>query len=329
MDEQYAYRLMNYMKGKQGVPYEVMAFTDKNTLIEYLKSNEVEVLIADSEDIIREVQKENVHYILKLSEEIVTGSFSESTEYHPIFKYQSSENIIREMLSYCAGEIYLAVNNLAKRTKGKVVGVYSPVGRCYKTTFSLAIANVLGKTGTVLYINLEEYTGLSDTLFQGNQSGLSEVMYMYRRNSAGLRIKLRDYICPMGNFDCILPVECPDDVTDILVEEWITFFQYLLDVSEYEYLVVDVGTIVKKPWSFFEIMSVIFMPEAEDFISGRKVEEFYEHMKTMGRGILLENVERILIPYDKELSGGRLSIDKMEWSTLGAFARKVLNERGF
>lgn len=329
MDEQYAYRLMNYMKGKPGVPYEIMVFTDKNSLNDFLKSNEVEVFITNDEEMIREVPKGKVHYILKLSEEESTGSAGESTEYHPIFKYQSTEIIIREMLSYCAGEIYLAVNNLAKRTKGKVVGVYSPVGRCYKTAFSLAIANTLGKNGNVLYINLEEYTGLSDSLFRGNRTGLSEVMYMYRRNSAGLRQKLRDYICPLGKFDCIFPVECPDDVADILVEEWITFFQYLLDVSEYEFLVVDVGSIVKKPWCLFEIMNIIFMPEAEDSISRRKVEEFYQHMNMMGRGILLENIVKVLIPYDTEFSGGRVSIDTMEWSTLGAFARKVLNERCF
>lgn len=329
MDEQYAYRLMNYMKGKPGVPYEIMVFTDKNSLNDFLKSNEVEVFITNDEEMIREVPKGKVHYILKLSEEESTGSAGESTEYHPIFKYQSTEIIIREMLSYCAGEIYLAVNNLAKRTKGKVVGVYSPVGRCYKTAFSLAIANTLGKNGNVLYINLEEYTGLSDSLFRGNRTGLSEVMYMYRRNSAGLRQKLRDYICPVGKFDCIFPVECPDDVADILAEEWITFFQYLLDVSEYEFLVVDVGSIVKKPWCLFEIMNIIFMPEAEDSISRRKVEEFYQHMNMMGRGILLENIVKVLIPYDTEFSGGRVSIDTMEWSTLGAFARKVLNERCF
>lgn len=329
MDEQYAYRLMNYMKGKQGVPYEIMVFTDKDSLDNFLKCNEAEVLITNNEEVIKGVQKGKIHYILKLSEEELAGNAGESTEYHPIFKYQSTEIIIREMLNYCAGEVYLAVNNLAKRMKGKIIGIYSPVGRCYKTTFSLAIANVLGKTGNVLYINLEEYTGLSDSLFQGNQTGLSEVMYMYRRNAAGLRRKLRDYICPMGKFDCILPVECPDDVADILVEEWITFFQYLLDVSEYEYLVVDVGTIVKKPWHFFELMSVIFMPEAEDFVSRSKIGEFYEHMSTMGRGILLENVVKVLIPYDKEFSTGKLSVDKIEWSTLGSFARKVLNERGF
>lgn len=329
MDEQYAYRLMNYMKGKPGVPYEIMVFTDKNSLNDFLKSNEVEVFITNDEEMIREVPKGKVHYILKLSEEESTGSAGESTEYHPIFKYQSTEIIIREMLSYCAGEIYLAVNNLAKRTKGKVVGVYSPVGRCYKTAFSLAIANTLGKNGNVLYINLEEYTGLSDSLFRGNRTGLSEVMYMYRRNSAGLRQKLRDYICPLGKFDCIFPVECPDDVADILVEEWITFFQYLLDVSEYEFLVVDVGSIVKKPWCLFEIMNIIFMPEAEDSISRRKVEEFYEHMNMMGRGIILENIVKVLIPYDTEFSDGGFSVDRMEWSTLGAFARRVLNERGF
>lgn len=329
MDEQYAYRLMNYMKGKPGMPYEIMVFTDSGALNDFFKKNEAEVLVTNNEEVLEKPQREKVHYILKLSEEQLTGSFRESTEYRPIFKYQSTEEIIRELLTYCAGNVYLAVNNQAGRMRGHVIGIYSPVGRCYKTAFSLAAANVLGKTANVLYINLEEYTGLMDNLFRGNPAGLSEVMYMYRRSAGGLRDKLRDYTCSLGRFDCILPVECPDDVADILVEEWITFFQYLLDVTEYEYLVIDIGTIVKKPWYLFEFVNVIFMPEAEDEISRNKIKEFYEKMNNMGRGILLENIVRLTIPYDSELAGGNFSIEKLEWGVLGSFARKVLNERGF
>lgn len=329
MDEQYAYRLMNYMRGKSGIPYEIMVFTDKCALDDFLKSNEAEILVTNDEEVIEKQQKGKVHHIFKLSDEELIESFNESTEYHPIFKYQSTEVIIREILTYCAGEVYLAVNNLARKTRGNIVGIYSPIGRCFKTTFSLAAAAVLGKTGKVLYINLEEYTGLSDGLFQKNIPGLSEIMYMYRRSAAGLREKLHEYTCSLGRFDCILPVECPDDVADILVEEWITFFQYLLDVTEYEYLVIDIGTIVKKPWRLFELVNVIFMPEAEDEISHNKIKEFYESMSNMGRGILLENVVKLIVPFDSELATGKFSMDKLEWSVLGSFARKVLSERGF
>ncbi len=329
MDEQYAYRLMNYMRGKPGIPYEVMVFTDGNALEDFLRENEAEVLVTNSEDIIEIIPKGKIHHILKLSEEQLTGSFNESTEYHPIFKYQSTEVIIREMVTYCAGEVYLALNHLAGRTKGQIIGIYSPVGRCFKTTFSLAAASVMGKSANVLYISLEEYTGLTNSLFQGKQPGLSEVMYMYRRSAAGLREKLRDYTCSMGRFDCIFPVECPDDVADILVEEWITFFQYLLDVTEYEYLVIDIGAIVKKPWRLFELAAVIFMPVAEDEVSQNKIREFYESMSNMGRGILLENIVKLVVPYDSEAVSGKFSMDRLEWSVLGSFARKVLNDRGF
>ena len=44
--------------------------------------------------------------------------------------------------------------------KGRVLGVYSPVHRVGKTTFSLKLGKVLAEQENVLYLNLEAYAGI-------------------------------------------------------------------------------------------------------------------------------------------------------------------------
>lgn len=317
------------MKSKSTIPYEIMVFTEKSALLEYLSVNEAEVLLTNDEEIISRGKDWKVHKFLKLSEERVADSISESMEYHPVFKYQSTENIIKEMMCYCAGGIVSSSFGIGSGLKGKVLGIYSPVGKCFKTTFSLALANALGKNARVLYLNLEEYTGLSDSLLQKNNGSLSEIMYMYRRGTAGLGMRLQDIIGHVGKFDYIPPVECPEDVVDVLPEEWTTFCSYAMSSMDYDYLVIDIGNLVKKPWYFFELADTIFIPEVQDEMGKNKIREFHEDMNNMGRGILLENSVSVRIPHDTEMEKGIRSMEQIEWSTIGGFARKVVNERDF
>ncbi len=327
-DEVYAYRLMNYLKAKAVLPYDFMVFTEKSALLEYLSVNETEVLFTNDEEILFRQKEWKVHKILKLSEEQFGDLDCESLEYHPVFKYQSTENIVKEMLCYCTEGSFYSATGQKETLKGHILGVYSPIGRCHKTTFSLMLANVLGKKYRVLYLNLEEYTGLKEGLLKQSAGSLSEVMYMYRRGFPGLRNRTQDMIEHLGKFDYIPPVECPDDVADILPEEWTTFLGYLLEAMEYDFLVIDIGNLVKKPWYFFEIMDTVFIPEAQDEWGKRKLKEFFDDMKTMGRGILLENSTMINIPEDEDLEKGMVTMEQLEWSTMGSFVRKVVNERG-
>ena len=40
-----------------------------------------------------------------------------------------------------------------------IIGVFSPLGRCLKTSFALALGQILAKERAVLYLNLESYSG--------------------------------------------------------------------------------------------------------------------------------------------------------------------------
>ncbi|MDQ9824849.1 hypothetical protein RFZ44_16190, partial [Acinetobacter sp. 163] len=49
----------------------------------------------------------------------------------------------------------------------EILGVYSPVGRCLKTSFALALGQILARERAVLYLNLEEYSGFEELIGKG------------------------------------------------------------------------------------------------------------------------------------------------------------------
>lgn len=337
-DEVYAYRLMSYMKSKTGLPYEIMIYTDVGELARYLCENAIDLLICNEllwqQDgaLTNERSSWKISRILNLSEERQEGDLDLGMN-HPIFKYQSAENIIRNVFDtgkdYVVGQRADVRGTSEGSEYGGILVVYSPVGKCYKTTLALALADALGKKANVLYINLEEYTGLRDVLGNANgQGGLSDVMYMYRRANAGWLQKLQQSLKKVGHFQVIPPVDFPEDVADILPEEWSTFLRYVKDSLGFDYCVVDVGSLLAKPWELLQIADIIWMPVSGDFMEDAKIEEFESAMLGMGQQASLGKIEKVPIAFDEELHNQRITIEKIEWSLVGRLARKVVSERG-
>ena len=66
---------------------------------------------------------------------------------------------------------------MSGRGLAKVLGVYSPVGRCLKTSFALTMGKLLAQEERVLYLNLEEFSGLSVLMKEEYKSDLSDLLY--------------------------------------------------------------------------------------------------------------------------------------------------------
>lgn len=321
---------MNYLKVKPQLPYEIVVFTDFGPFEEFLENNDVGALLANGEEVLRLAQKKNILKILKLSEEPISAPDGESLEYPFIFKYQSAQKILREITAYCVGVCGVGPEQKGNSKGTRILGIYSPVGRCGKTTLALALAQVLGKEGRVLYVNLEEYSGLTEDVLKGNGTNLSEIMYLFRRGVVDLPEKINEAAMQVGNFYYITPMPYPEDVAEVLTEEWRNFIQFLAAQMSWDYIVVDLGNLLLKSYLLLDLFDVTLIPEAEDCMGKNKLRDFIHVMTDMGRGFLLERVVYVKIPRDQEMERCEemMRMEQLEWSAVGSYARKVVNERG-
>lgn len=99
VEVEYAYNFMEYLNRKKGLPFEVQAFTGPEVLCEFAANQQIEILLISDKAVTDEVRKLDVGKLIILSEGVHNP---ELDQYPSVYKYQASDEIIREVMD-CYG----------------------------------------------------------------------------------------------------------------------------------------------------------------------------------------------------------------------------------
>ena len=187
-DALYARRLAEYVNRRETIPFTAMAFSDLERLREYADSHEIEILLVGEK-----VKGAAAEVKAGLKMVLCGGEFSAEKEETSVYRFQSGEGIMREVMTcYCTAppEPALALAGMG----AQILGVYSPVNRCGKTAFALTLAQVLSRTESVLFISLEEFAGLEAVLGGEVKHDFSDVLYLFCQGSFNwMKLRARKY----------------------------------------------------------------------------------------------------------------------------------------
>ena len=100
LEVDYAFNFMDYLNQKKNLPFEIQAFTTAESLIAYGKENHIELLLISDKAMRKEVRDLGIGKIIILSEGVHPP---ELDQYSSVYKYQSSSDVIREVMA-CYGE---------------------------------------------------------------------------------------------------------------------------------------------------------------------------------------------------------------------------------
>lgn len=93
----------------------------------------------------------------------------------------------------------------------EILGVFSPLGRCLKTSFTLTLGQILAKDKAILYLNMEEYSDI-ELLGKEFAHNLSDLLYYVRQDNQNLLHKMNSMVQTIGNLDYTPPVQMPADI---------------------------------------------------------------------------------------------------------------------
>ena len=99
-----------------------------------------------------------------------------------------------------------------------VIGVYSPVGRCLKTSFALTLGQLMAADRRVLYVTLEDYSGLASMTGEEYKSDFSDILYYFSQGNLNF-MRLSGIVHSIGNMDYIPPARYPEDLAHIPAEQ--------------------------------------------------------------------------------------------------------------
>ncbi len=320
-DPFYAERLSDYVNRKEKGIFRAQAFTSRERLEEFAKGNDIDVLLAgtsvgeSADSGLQSVQK------IYLTEEPGSGSEVGETE---IYKYQSGDDIIREvMAAYCdlpgVKSVYPGLTAREKR----LVGVYSPVGRCGKTSLALAMGQALAKEEKVLFVSLDLFTGFSQLLDEPWKRDLSDLLYYYKQGRFHA-LRLNSILYYLGDMAWLPPLKYPDDYGQVTVSELADLFQQILRESSFETIILDIGNYDRQVLPVLDACNVVYMPVKEDVISQAKLREFEQYVESTGHRGLKGKIHKIHVPLVTGTRRMERFPQELLWGDMGDFVRGLL-----
>lgn len=320
-EAEYAYNFMEYLNQKKALPFEVQAFTGPEALCGYAGERHVEILLISGRAMCDAVRRLKVGMLVILSE----GAPSPELDRYPsVYKYQSSDNVVREVMScYGAARPAEEPGAVLKRT-AEVIGVYSPVGRVQKTSFALTLGQILARDRAVLYLNMENFSGFERLTGKSYERDLSELLYFARQDTAGLACRVSAAAQSMQNLDFIPPAQSPADIQSTPAEAWMRIIEAVQKESAYEILILDIGDGVAELFRILERCQRIYMPIRSDIISAAKIAQFERLAAMWGSREILERLRKIKPPFHSAGRSGSGYFEGLVWSELGDFVRNEL-----
>lgn len=316
----YACSLMEYFIQHQSVPFETLVFDSEDRLEKYCGAHRLDLLLVSERMMHPGLRQLNVGRIVLLSE---SGRGGEDGDCRAVYKYQSSANLMAEVLECYALDNAVQFLNVRRRNM-RIYGVYSPIGRCGKTCFSLALGQILSEKKRVLYLNLEDCAGFRRLLDREAPADISDVMYFVRQNRGSVMLKLNSAVQKLGDMDYIAPVFSADDLRDIRTEEWTRILKELEECSSYDVILMDIGYAVGEVFALLSQCDRIYMPICTDLVSEAKIAQFEELVRNAEYEEILEKTQKLVLPLCVPAVLGGYFPGQITAGAMGEYVRELI-----
>ncbi len=309
----YIQRLYEYILSCYSQDFEIVLFTNEASLSEYLKDNHAEILVYEEGFEIKD--RENVETVIGLSETPgVSGT---------VYKYTACDSIMKNIMAVCAAE---KPADLAKKSSSKaLIGIYTPIKRCFQTTFAITLGQILAKSHKVLYLNFESFSGFE--ILRNRQGGtdLWDLVYFSECEEGNFNYRINSIKEKIGELDYIPPVKLFTRYEEVSAKKWEKLLNNLLTATDYEYIILDLSECVNGLLNILKRCTKIYTITDPGRIASAKVAQYENLLRTYAYDEVLDRTETITIPTFKEIPR---EFELLTKSELAGYIRKMLEFSG-
>ena len=314
----YAYGLADYLSTKKGFPFEVQVFTSSMRMEEFAGTHPLSVALVAEKDYYEDMQALSIDQIILLGE----ARRRREDRLPVIWKYQSCEKMVKELLDRVAGEGIIGRPPDTKNQM-KLIGIYSPVGRCLKTSFSFLMGQLLSKKHRVLYLNMESYSGLGRLLKREFSTDMAELVYYLQNTPDNFGYRLGSMVEQIGGLDIMPPFHSFLDFISVTGEEWIRMSKEIERGSDYEYVILDLSDGIQNLFDVLRLCDLVYTLGREDGFSMAKIEQYREVLRRSSYPDIWEKTKHYTVPDFKDLPEGLL---QLTYTELAEYVKQRIEE---
>lgn len=318
-EKSYVNHMADYLHRKANSYFEIYAYTDMAKLKEFLADRPVDVLLISESAYEPEMNRENVGTVFVLNE----SGLLQWENVNNVDKYQSCENILKEIQNKDIENMEEAPRKLKKKENLQIIGLFSPIRRCLQTTFGLTMGQILARKHRTLYLNFEYFSGFSQMMCRDFPVDISDLLYYFAGSKDKLIYRLESMTEHIGGLDYIPPMIAGDTLTQVQGEQWLALLKEIAENSDYEYLILDLSDDIQGLFPILQMCHRIFTIVKEDHFAKAKIEHYEQQLQLAECKDVLKKTVRPGIPYIRELP---VQIHQLTHGELAAYVTKLMEQ---
>ncbi len=322
LEENYAYRMMEVLKVKKDIPFEVYVFTQVDSLLLFGQKEEVECLLIAESAYREEIKELGIPHVFILNE---SGVAAEENHFYNINKYQSADCIVNEMLIYYAERAPGITGRKIRTTQKnvKIIGIYTPIRRCLQTTFTITLGQMLARNHKTLYLNYECYSGFAQMFNREFKSDITDLMYFFECIREKFVYKLSTITEQVNGMDFIPPAAVYPDLMNIPGGQWTALFREMRVECDYEYILLDLNDYVNGLMDILQECDRIYTITRGDTMAIAKMEQYEKALGTMNCQDVTIKTRKLSLPIFKNIP---IKFSELTYGDLAVYIKENLLE---
>jgi len=205
----------------------------------------------------------------------------------------------------------------------ELIGIYSPVHHEDQMLFGMTMAQILGETGKVLYVNLMGHSGFYGMTKADADADVGDLFYEMMQGGHDFATGLHKIRQSYRNFDYIPPVANPEHLSEVSKPLYETFLAELKNCSGYDTVLVDFGTVFLGFAEMLPLFHTFYCIGKEGIQNRCRTEEFLEYLNREGEHTA-KRMTRLLLPGELPAARESSPLDSSLYGGLGDFIRGCL-----
>jgi hypothetical protein len=277
-DAIYATRMMEFLKKRTDMDFEVAVFTKTESLEAYSGMGKIEILLLADEISDSDRKEYNSKYIYQLLEDPKQHSVKDIPG---IFKYQSAQKILEEViLDYNQKE--MNIEGVQNRKYANMIAVVPVIGTRSKLSFAWSLAFLLSERKKVLLIVLDllPVSVLSEEDVPVH--ALSELIYYIKENNPSIILKMKDLIKTHGKLSSLTGLTHGWDLLSVTREDMNKWMEALKLHTDFDTVVFYLGYYADSMQEVLCQSNTVFISNQEDSYEKKTVTEWERQMQLAG-----------------------------------------------
>lgn len=315
----YCERLTEYLVSQGRENCEILMYTNPDAFWEDQRTRNCHAALMGEEFWRVYVHEGGVTRYIYLCEDKVPDEWN---EFPAIYKYQSAENIMREIYGLIEEPEESRGAFLGNK---EIIGVYSPHQHELQSMFTLTMARMLGEQEKVLYLNFMDCAGFADLYGESYEQDIADLLYVTRAQAASFGTRLRSMTHSIGGVDYIPPAVNPENLHEAGKEDYMNLLQLICKRTDYDVVIIDFGAMVPGFYEMLRACKVLYCPVKEGFLYRCRIHQFQECLAITDSHDMDHDIRYIQLSAEIEnIQSEEQLRQQIFWGEFGDFIRQQL-----